>query len=331
MSNSIVEHTNKEALGSANTQLITRFHQLSGKLNQLKQYNPRDIFLLTQTAAEQTRWVQKALKTYGRITFYNSRSIPTEILGIKAIKNGRILVQCRFSGRRAVFNKSPYLETMLKEGTKFVPNLAVTVGDYAETLKKEIDKIVDIINHENTVIDKKYLAEINKLTKIEQEATTEKTHLTSGVTGLKKTPVDKILTKEEEKILITWICDNIDVIHLYCLRDGRSESILKGAGISAENYLARTAAHNSAGEIISTDAIAGEVDFKNIGGAPEELLRKICSCKHSIELFKAGRRLCDVNLAMYLLITYAQYGFVGQTRNLNTRINTSALLVDNFT
>ena len=277
-----------------------------------------------------------------RITFLNDTNEPVEILGA-SIRHEKVLLRCRFCKRRNIFNM--WLKTFINEikkgnirsirPLKFVAAYFNTIDMSLKETSRNLQLIYDKYNNiyetrklalkrdfENEIAGYK---EVVKEAKIKKELSTEealeKALKNKGVARIKDYWNTKI-SPEEKATLLNWLSQSIYSIRVYGLLDGKSGNVLKNkySEIGGSVRL-REVKRNEEGKVVSSDGISAYIALKFVNGAPEGILKKIVSTRRNKEQSIFSRnRICDTNLALFLLLEYKNKGFKAGVRNLYKQI-----------
>lgn len=330
------DYTIKNILGAVEEKYLEEYRTLTKELQELydlpKTSLDKPYLLVRYNVYEQKELLERLLE-HNKISALNSKRFLVVLDSIEDFYVGRgykeVSVRCHFANSKKSFIAT--LPTLLStDFTEWSVNINFKCIDKIKHLESKLADLQKIIMESNKKIDKAFFEQIRMHPQLIQEASTGKTHSPNNANRKKSHNI--ILTPEEEKTLIAWISKYVYAIHLYCVKGGRSEYILKQAGISPENYRAREPKMNDEGKCISVDNVSGEVDFWDVSTAPLDIIKKACNIK-SENVFKFSRgtqnsniaRLCSVELAKYLIIKYGKYGFRGQKTDLFTETNHTEL------
>lgn len=275
-----------------------------------------------------------------RITFYNSRNIPVEIIKAHKREKEEIILECIFCKTRKYFRMR--LSTFIKEYKEdkitrvkpdgFVNAYLVNAKNYSleisDKLKALKDKYNKLYTERKNLLQASYDAEISKYKKIEKEGRNEKRQLTSEEALMKAKSfkgLDRIknywntqVSQEEKDILLKWISENVYSIRVYGLINGRSGNVLSNEYSDIGEVKYRDIKTNDEGKVTSQDSIVAHISFKQVVDAPMEIFKKVVSTKgkrRSETIFR-NNRLNDKNLALFLLSEYHDKGFKAGVRNL---------------
>jgi len=332
------DYTIKNILGTVEEEYLKEYQILTKALQELydlpKTSLDKPYLLVKYSVYEQKELLEKLLAR-NKVSALNNKQFLVILDSVKGFYVGRgykeVSIRCHFGNSEKSFTTT--LPTLLgPDFTEWSVNINFKCIDKIRHLESKLADLQKIIMQSNKKIDKAFFEQIRMHPQLVQEALTGKTHSSNDIN--RKKSYNIILTPEEEKTLIAWASKYIYAIHLYCVKGGRSEYILKQAGISPENYRAREPKMNDEGKCISKDNVSGEVDFWDVSTAPLDIIKKACNIKSDNVFRFSGdpqdpgiARLCSVEFAKYLIIKYGKYGFKGQKKDLFTEIDHMELCV----
>lgn len=325
------DYTIKNILGTVEEEYLREYQTLTKELQELYDLPKTSLYkpyLLVKYGVYEQKELLEKLLAHNKVSALNNKQLLVILDSVKGFycRKGykEVSVCCHFGNSNKSFIAT--LPTLLSpDFTEWSVNINFKCIDKIKHLESKLADLQKVIAESNKKINKEFFEQIRVHPQLVQEALTGKTR-SSNNTSRKKS-YNIILTPEEEKTLMAWVSKYIYAIHLYCVKDGRSEYILKQAGISPENYRAREPKMNSEGKCISKDNVSGEVDFWDVSTAPLDIIKKACNIKSDKVFITSGdpqnnmARLCSVEFAKYLIIKYSEYGFRGQKKDLFVDVN----------
>ena len=113
------------------------------------------------------------------------------------------------------------------------------------------------------------------------------------------------------------MCKNIYSMRCYVLKGGASELSMDREDAYPDDIYGKKKRtiplYNDEGLLISNDSVNGYIRLNTVDNAPTECILPLCQKKDAKDLFKQNR-LNDLNLMLFLLAEYNEYGFkVGKT------------------
>lgn len=278
-----------------------------------------------------------------RLTFSNKADLPVEVVSAEKTRKDELLLNCKFLKSQKTFNM--YLDTFISDAAKIKPRAfskiyLSPVSDYVETLRAELNEIIDKYNKlydaEKSRLSTAAYNDTKDFTELEKEGKANRYQMRGDEAievAKKYKGVEKVknywntgLNADEKAEVIGWIANHIYSIRIYGVAEGKSGGILSQEYSDSGNIKLRAVARNDAGEITSQDSILGHISFKHINKstAPLNILKKICTEKSHEDLFYENR-LNDKNLALFLISEYHDCGFVAGMHRLSENINLSKL------
>lgn len=142
-----------------------------------------------------------------------------------------------------------------------------------------------------------------------------------------------LITESDKAKFLGWLCKNIYSMRCYVLQGGASEQSMDRVDAYPDDIYGKKKRtipqYTEDGKLISNDSVNGYIRVITNNNAPLDSILPLCQKKNVEDIFN-GNRLNDLNLMLFLLNEYNDYGFkVGQI-HLNDYIDYERLRDEKF-
>lgn len=141
-----------------------------------------------------------------------------------------------------------------------------------------------------------------------------------------------VITDAEKAYFVGWLCGHIDNIYIKVVSGGVSDKVISTSypdAIYGSKYREKA---NSSG----WDASSGKIRFTEIETAPIDTIKALSTHKHitrsasGADVVFKDRTLSNLDLCLFILGNYYEYGFKSGIKNLCDQIEYEALCTDYF-
>ena len=239
-------------------------------------------------------------------------------------KESSLLASCDIEMPKRVTKANIYLKTIATEWTipykyKKYFNKITTMKDYDSIIARLSEKLDTYKAREEELLsdaDKTINSKLNQYKSnivINREAIKRAVFETkNGIEEIDKS-FKSGLSKDEQETLLTWIKQNVFVMHLYVVKGSRWDQAVTEL-YPEETYgkIRRTEPSES-----STDSISGYISFISKDNAPVDIFHKVVQ-RGKGDLVSAGNkyRINNTMLVLWLLSNYNKDGFKLSVHNL---------------
>lgn len=209
-----------------------------------------------------------------------------------------------------------------KEDMKLIKTSLLELNNELETLYNKYSVYENMYNQNKEETEIEYNKIQQEYDRLKKQAVTqssvEKKYKETKNGILKIRSLWNTLIKDSDKAkLLGWMCKNIYSMRCYVLKGGASELCMDREDAYPDYIYGKKKRtiplYNDEGLLISNDSVNGYIRLNTVDNAPTECILPLCQKKDAKDLFKENR-LNDLNLMLFLLAEYNEYGFkVGKT------------------